>query len=262
MSSCNTGERMSKDEPQLMSRGAIERRTTDDGDHDQKHSLRSFLMNSEISDHEDDKRSFRKKPAYPDKEATNPENVDCSEKCHETVSGSSVEVLLRIFPQHNPSILEMILKAYDNDLVRATESLMLENGMLRFPTPPISPEESTPPPVIIDPEETPNDPRRSAFSPVSTKIIPYSPHMLPVSLPSTTIPPYAPPGFATRSIFPPYMIPRHHHMGLPFHPYMRRHPGGATVHSSSTHHDSKLCSRCSNWILATDRFCSLCGKSA
>ena len=46
---------------------------------------------------------------------------------------SSIEVLQKILPKQSLSILEMILKAYDNDLVRATESLMLENGMLRFP---------------------------------------------------------------------------------------------------------------------------------
>ena len=71
----------------------------------------------------------------------------------------------KIFPKHSLSILEMVLKAYDNDLVRATESLMLENGMLRFPTPPVSPEDSKSPSVFVtsDSEQSPV-PNRLAHS--------------------------------------------------------------------------------------------------
>lgn len=157
----------------------------------------------------------------------------------------------------------MILKAYDNDLVRATESLMLENGMLRFPTPPISPEAPSTSSVLVtnDSEQSPNDTRLSAFSPVSTKIVPYTPPVLPSTLPSPVIPPFTPPAFSARSMFRPYMLPRRNHIGLPFHPYMRPHTGGLMLHSSNGH-ETRSCSRCSTWILPSDRFCSHCGKSA
>lgn len=157
----------------------------------------------------------------------------------------------------------MILKAYDNDLVRATESLMLENGMLRFLTPPVSPRETTSPSVFTTPDsdQTPNDSRLSAFSPVSSKIVPYSPPVLPSSLPSPTIQPFNPAVFPARSMFRPYMLPRRQQMGLPFHPYMRPHHGGLMLHSSNGH-ETRSCSRCSSWILPSDRFCSHCGKSA
>ena len=84
----------------------------------------------------------------------------------------------------------MILKAYDNDLVRATESLMLENGMLQFPTPPVSPEDSTSPSVFVtsDSEQSPSDARLSPFSPVSSTMVPYSCPELPPTLRSHVIP--------------------------------------------------------------------------
>ena len=71
------------------------------------------------------------------------------------------------------SILEMILTAWGNDLVRVTESLMLENGMLRFPTPPVSPEDSTSPSIFLTSysQTSPSDARLSAFSPVSSTIV-------------------------------------------------------------------------------------------
>ena len=78
----------------------------------------------------------------------------------------------RNFFRNSLSILEMILKAYDNDLVRATESLILENGMLRFPTPPVSPKDCTSPSIFVtsESEQSPSDARLSAFSPVSSTI--------------------------------------------------------------------------------------------
>lgn len=254
---------MVKEEPGTTCRAVSEGSSTDDGEFQQKHSVKIYLNTTEISDQEDDNPGFQR-AGHGDKEQERPasdNDVDCSEKRHEKISGSSVEVLRRIFPQHNPSILEMILKAYDNDLVRATESLMLENGMLRFPTPPISPEESSPPSVLIDSEESPKDARRSAFSPVSTKIVPLSTPVIPPSLPPSTLPPLVPGSFATRSIFPPYVVSRRHHVGLPFHPYMRRHVGRSALHPPNMH-ESRQCGRCANWILSTDRFCSHCGKSA
>ena len=103
---------------------------------------------------------------------------------------SSIEVLQKILPKQSLSILEMILKAYDNDLVRTTESLMLENGMLRFLTPPVSPEDSTSPSVFVtsDSEQPPSDARLSPFSLVSSTMVPYSCPVLPPTLPSHVIP--------------------------------------------------------------------------
>ena len=117
----------------------------------------------------------------------------------------------------------MFLKAYDNDLVRATESLMLENGMLRFLTPPVGPEDSTSPSVFVmsDSEQSPSDARLSAFSPVSSPI-PYSRPVLPPTLPSHMIPPFTPATFSTRSMIKPVL----NHISMPFHPYMRPHAGG------------------------------------
>lgn len=188
--------------------------------------------------------------------------MDSAEKWHG--SNSSNEILQRIFPQHSSTILEMILKAYDNDLVRATESLMLENGMFRFPTPPISPENSSTPSVFATMDSKPNvtDTRISAFSPVSTKIVPYPPSVLPSGLSSPIIPPFASAAFASHSMLRPYMFPRRSHMGLPFHPYMKPFSGGLMLHSSNGPETNKSCSRCSTWIKPSDRFCSNCGKSA
>ncbi len=232
-------------------RESTEDATTDDVELDKRQSVTRWL---DTSDNSDDPETF---PKTQRSETTI--NKDSAEKCQE----SNIEILRRIFPQHSFSILEMILKAYDNDLVRATESLMLENGMLRFPTPPISPEDSSTPSVFMtnDPEQSPNDIRLSAFSPVSTKIVPYSPPVLPSTLPSPVIPPFTPAAFPGHSMFRPYMLPRRNNVGLPFHPYMRPHTGGLMLHSSNGR-ETRSCSRCSTWILPSDRFCSHCGKSA
>lgn len=223
---------------------------TDDVVLDKKQSITRWLG---TSDNSNEPEAFSKVRRSEDNER--------SGKCE---NNSSIEVLQRIFPHHSCSILEMILKAYDNDLVRATESLMLENGMLRFPTPPVSPEDSTSPSIFVTPDadQSPSDSRLSAFSPVSSKIVPYSHPVLPTTLSSTTvIPPFTPAAFPARSMIRPYMLPRRNHIGLPFHPYMRPHTGGLMLHSSNAH-ETRSCSRCSTWILPSDRFCSHCGKSA
>ena len=110
----------------------------------------------------------------------------------------------RKFFRNSLSILEMILKAYDNDLVLATESLMLENGMLRFPTPPVSPKDSTSPSIFVtsDSEQSPSDARLSAFSPVVEH------NYSPPTLPSHVIPPFTPATFPTLSMIRPYIPPR------------------------------------------------------
>lgn len=226
--------------------------TKNDVELEKKQSITKWL---DTSDQSDDPESFPKVR----RSDTNKE----SENAGRYENTSSIEVLQKIFPKHSLSILEMILKAYDNDLVRATESLMLENGMLRFPTPPVSPEDSTSPSVFVtsDSEQSPSDTRLSAFSPVSSTIVPYSRPVLPPALPSHVIPPFTPAAFPARSMIRPYMLPPRNHMGMPFHPYMRPHAGGLMLHSSNGR-ETRSCSRCSTWILPSDRFCSHCGKSS
>ena len=234
-------------------RESAEEAPKDDVELDKKQSITRWL---DISDNSEEPEFFSNS-----RRSETAASKDSAGKCQEP--NSSIEILQRIFPHHSISILEMILKAYNNDLMRATESLMLENGMLRFPTPPISPEDSSTSSVFMtnDTEQGPKDARISAFSPVSTKIVPYSPPVLPSTLPSPVIPPFSPAAFPSRSMFRPYMLPRRNHMGLPFHPYMRPHTGGIMLHSSNGR-ETRSCSRCSTWILPSDRFCSHCGKSA
>ena len=226
--------------------------TKNDVELEKKQSITRWLDNSDQSD---DPESFPKvRRSDTNKESDNAGRYE---------NTSSIEVLQKIFPKHSLSILEMILKAYDNDLVRATESLMLENGMLRFPTPPVSPEDSTSTSVFVtsDSEQSPSDSRLSAFSPVSSTIVPYSRPVLPPTLPSHVIPPFTPAAFPTRSMIRPYMLPPRNHMGMAFHPYMRPHAGGLMLPSSNGR-ETRSCSRCSTWILPSDRFCSHCGKSS
>jgi hypothetical protein len=176
-------------------------------------------------------------------------NKESTIKCQE----SSTEILRNFFPYHDVSTLVMSLRAHNNDLVRATRSLMLENGMLQFPIPPISPEDPSTSSVYMtnDAEQVP-----VPFPPV-----PFSPPVLPSTLQSPVIPPFSPATFPGGSMFRPYMLPRLDHMGLPFHPYIRPHSGELMPHSSNGR-ETKTCSRCSTWIFPSDRFCSHCGNSA
>ena len=113
--------------------------------------MQSITRWLDTSDHFDEPETFPKAQ----RSGTSKENENAG--IYENTS--SIEVLQKISPKHSLSILEMILNAYDNDLVRATESLMLENGMFQFPTPPVSPEYSTSPSVLVtsDSEQSPSD---------------------------------------------------------------------------------------------------------
>ena len=131
--------------------------------------------------------------------------------------------------------------------------------MLRFPTPSVSPEDSTSPSVFVtsDSEQFPSDARLSAFSPVSSTIVPYSRPVSPPTLPSHVIPTITP----TRSMIRSYMLPPRNLINMPFYPYMRPKAGGLMLHSSNGR-ETRTCSGCSTWILPSDRFCSHCGKSS
>lgn len=175
----------------------------------------------------------------------------------------SFAILGRIFPHHSPSVLEMILKAYDNDIVRATESLMLENGMTRqLLTPPVSPENSSSTYFATkDSDSKSSHTRPSAFSPVPNNIVSYTSPAQVSALSPPIVQPFTPPAYPIRSIYRPYMFTGGNHFGMPYHPYIPPQARGMMVQSTNRR-DARTCSRCSTWILPSDRFCSHCGKSA
>ena len=175
---------------------------------------------------------------------------------------SSIEVLQKIFPKHSLSILEIISKAYDNDLIRATESLMLENGMLRFPTPPVSPEDSTTPSDFHTPdsEQSQQRPIASIFTSVEHNSLLFTSSVATHSTftrDATIYLCYVPYSLNDQ----PYILPARNLISMPFHPYMRPHAGGGglMLHSSNGR-ETRTRSRCSPWILPSDRFCSHCGN--
>ena len=165
---------------------------------------------------------------------------------------SSIEVLQKIFPKHSLSILEIISKAYDNDLIRATESLMLENGMLRFPTPPVSPEDSTTPSDFHTPdsEQSQQRPIASIFTSVEHNSLLFTSSVATHSTftrDATIYLCYVPYSLNDQ----PYILPARNLISMPFHPYMRPHAwggGGLMLHSSNGR-ETRTRSRCSPCIL-------------
>lgn len=182
---------------------------------------------------------------------------------------SSLELLQRIFPHQSKAILELILGACEEDVVRAIESLLPENNPRPFPLPmPLRGYRSGP--LISCDGST-----KSAFSPV-TKSPPYVyPGPLPGQAQSLKSPCDKSPG--TPSAFQPI-----HSCSPPEHSpsmaerfqfpvvagYFFNRPGpsallplnSAQQRNGPPQPGSKFCGHCGFSSKVGDKFCSECGK--
>ena len=182
---------------------------------------------------------------------------------------SSLELLQRIFPHQSKAILELILGACEEDVVKAIESLLPENNPRPFPLPmPLRGYRSGP--LISCDGST-----KSAFSPI-TKSPPYVyPGPLPAQAQSLKSPCDKSPG--TPSAFQPI-----HSCSPPEHSpsmaerfqfpvvagYFFNRPGSSALlplNSAQQRNGppppgSKFCGHCGFSSKVGDKFCSECGK--
>lgn len=183
---------------------------------------------------------------------------------------SSLELLQRIFPHQSKAILELILGACEEDVVKAIESLLPENNPRPFPLPiPLRGYGSSP--LISRDGST-----KSAFSPIA-KSPPYVyPGPLPAQGQSLKSPcdksPGTPSAFQPiHSCSPPELSPS---MADRFQfpvvaGYFFNRPGSSTLLSLNSAQQrngppqpgSKFCGHCGYSSKVGDKFCSECGKS-
>lgn len=183
---------------------------------------------------------------------------------------SSLELLQRIFPHQSRAILELILGACEEDVVKAIESLLPENSPRPF-TLPLPLRGYGPGPLISCDGSS-----KSAFSPIA-KSPPYVyPGPLSAQAQSLKSPSDKSPGTPSafqpvHSCSPPELSPS---MTDRFQfpvvaGYFFNRPGttallplnSAQQRTGASHPGSKFCRHCGFSSKAGDKFCSECGKS-
>lgn len=177
----------------------------------------------------------------------------------------SLEVLQRIFPQQSRGILELILRASEEDVVKSIESLLPETnpkGFAPFGLKGLSP----PHPPLIQCENR----AKSAFSPIAKNHLYFKPGTFPIQTPFLH-PPKSPSALAASGFqsiegcspeLSPTMKERFCYPIGGFLPYNR--PASAALLSLTAQRrnsGSKFCVHCGFTVNSGDKFCCECGKS-
>lgn len=195
----------------------------------------------------------------------------------------SLELLQRIFPQQSRGILELILRASDEDVVKSIESLLPENNPRGFGVPfgfrGLSPQHSNLSLFQCDSRA------KSAFSPITKNHLYFKPSAYPTHAPYPHVSPKSPSAHASyphvspksptahapsafQSVegcgpeLSPSMKERFYYPIGGYLPYNR--PASAALLSLTAQRrnsGSRFCVHCGFTVKTGDKFCCECGKS-